>query len=97
MIRRRANTPRRRKLQESIQIVRDLTVEDYRNEAWGGADYVLGYLTDDEVEQIFAMLTDSDTEPMDLTQLNDFFRFDENTIADWLGYSSWGELEKSRK
>lgn len=31
---------------------------------------------------------------MDATDVNDFFWFENDTIADWLGFSDWEELER---
>lgn len=59
---------------------------------WSGAKNTVKYLTDDEVETIFNMLEDIYPDGMDETEVNDFFWFEDETIADWLGYGSFEEI-----
>ena len=59
---------------------------------WSGAVDTVEYLTDDELDQIEAMLEDMYPEGMDETEINDFFWFEEDTIADLLGYNDFEEL-----
>lgn len=61
---------------------------------WSGAKDTVKYLTDDEVEQIFDMLDEYYPDGMTETQVNDFFWFDDDTIAEWLGYRDFEELMK---
>lgn len=69
------------------------TEESLRNfEFWSGAKYTVNYLTDDELDQIEAMLEDLYPDGMDETDINDFFWFEDDTIAEWLGYSDFEEL-----
>lgn len=75
-----------------MRIYKELDADDYRREAWSGAVDTLNALTDDQVEQIFDMLDPND-EGMSLTELNDFFWFENDTIAEWLGYKDWEQLE----
>ena len=79
-----------------MRIYEDIDVSDFRDRAWSSAVDTLDVLTDEQVETIFSYLEDTNGEEgMDLTDLNDFFRFEEDTIAEWLGFSSWEALEKS--
>ena len=64
---------------------------------WSGARDTVQYLTDDEVEQIFSMLEEIYPEGMDETEVNDFFWFEDDTIANWLGYSSFDEIMHRRE
>lgn len=59
---------------------------------WSGARDTVKYLTADEIEEIFSMLEDTYPEGMEETELNDFFWFEDDTIAEWLGYSSFDEI-----
>ena len=64
----------------------------YDFDFWSGARDTVNYLTDDEVEQIFDMLEEIYPEGMDETELNDFFWFEDDTIAEWLGYDSFEDI-----
>ena len=55
---------------------------------WSGARDTVKYLTAEEIEEIFSMLEDAYPEGMEETEVNDFFWFEDDTIAEWLGYSS---------
>lgn len=60
---------------------------------WGGAVDTIKYLTDEEIEQIFSILEDASYEEgISETELNDFFSFEEDTIAEWLGYDSFEDI-----
>jgi hypothetical protein len=61
-------------------------------EFWSGAADTAKYLTDEEFDTIESMLEDSYPDGMDETELNDFFWFEEDTIAEWLGFSSFEKL-----
>ena len=64
----------------------------YDFDFWSGARDTVNYLTDDEVEQIFEMLEEIYPEGMDETAVNDFFWFEDETIAEWLGYDSFDDI-----
>lgn len=59
---------------------------------WSGARDTVKYLTAEEIEEIFSMLEDAYPEGMEETEVNDFFWFEDDTIAEWLGYSSFEEI-----
>jgi hypothetical protein len=61
-------------------------------EFWSGAKDKAAYLTDQEMDQIESILEDAYPDGMTDTQLNDLFWFDDDTIAEWLGYSSFEEI-----
>lgn len=63
---------------------------------WGGAKDTVKYLSDDEIEEIFSTLADSEPDGMDETAVNDFFWFEDDTIAEWLGWSDFDTLMKAR-
>jgi hypothetical protein len=82
-----------------MKVYEDIDAQDFRDKAWSGAADTLEDLTDEQIETVMQMLEDgqplnSDGEPiaMSLTELNDFFWFDRDTIAEWLGYSSYEQL-----
>jgi len=68
-------------------------VSGYDFDFWAGAEDRVKYLKIDEVEQIFSMLEEIYPDGMSETEVNDFFWFEEDTIADWLGYDSFEEIE----
>ena len=61
-------------------------------EFWSGARDTVKYLTDDELDQIELMLEEINHDGMSETEINDFFWFEEDTIAEWLGYDSFEAL-----
>ena len=82
-----------------MKVYEDIDAQEFRDKAWSGAADTLEDLTDEQVELIFQILEDSQVldesgspEMMSLTQLNDFFWFERDTIAEWLGYSDYEQL-----
>ena len=61
-------------------------------EFWSGAKDTAGYLTEQEFSTIESILEDTYPDGMSATQLNDLFWFEDDTIAEWLGYSSFDEI-----
>ena len=57
-----------------------------------GACDTVNYLTDEELDTIEIILDKRNPEGMTETEINDFFWFEEDTIAEWLGYSSFDEI-----
>ncbi len=67
--------------------------DDLRDKLWSGAIDTVNHLTNNEVKIVLDILEDAYTDnPLTLTQLNDFFWFEADTIAEWLGYGSFEEL-----
>lgn len=56
---------------------------------WSGAKDTAKYLTEDELDTIEAILEEQYPDGMDETELNDFFWFEDDTIAEWLGYEDF--------
>ena len=76
-----------------MKVYEDLSPEEFRDKAWSGAVATLEDLTDEQVETVMGLLEESNGgEVMSLTELNDFFWFERDTIAEWLGYSSYEQL-----
>lgn len=64
--------------------------ESLRNfKFWSGAADRVQYLTDAEMDAIEEMLEELYPDGMDETDLNDLFWFNEDTIAEWLGYDDF--------
>lgn len=64
---------------------------------WSGAKQTAEHLTLDDFNIIESILDDYYPDGINETELNDLFWFDEDTIAEWLGYSSFDELIESRE
>lgn len=63
---------------------------------WSGARNTVKYLTDEEVEEVFSVLEDTYPEGMDETEVNDFFWFEDDTIAEWLDWPDFETLMNAR-
>ena len=61
-------------------------------EFWGGAEDTVKYLTLDELDTIESLLEDIYPDGIDETTINDIFWFEEDTIAEWLGYNDFEEI-----
>lgn len=73
-----------------MKITSEKSLRDF--EFWSGAKETVKYLTDEELDTIEEILEDCYPEGMDETAINDFFWFEDETIAEWLGYSSFEEI-----
>ena len=61
-------------------------------EFWSGAVETVKYLTSEELETIETILEEVYPEGIDETTLNDLFWFNDDEIANWLGYDSFDEI-----
>lgn len=59
---------------------------------WSGARDTVKYLSNDELLTIESMLEELYPDGMSETEINDFFWFEEDTIANWLGYDSFEDI-----
>lgn len=67
--------------------------ESIRNfDFWSGAKDTVKYLTEDELDAIEEMLEELYPDGMDETELNDFFWFEDDLIAEWLGYEDFNAI-----
>ena len=73
-----------------MKVYTEQSLKDF--DFWSGARDRVKYLTDDQFDTIEAILEDAYPDGMTDTEINDFFWFEEDTIADWLGYNSFEEL-----
>lgn len=61
-------------------------------EFWSGAKDTVKYLTDSELDTIEYILEDIYPEGMTDTQINDIFWFEDDWIAEMLGYNNFEEI-----
>lgn len=61
-------------------------------EFWSGAVDTVKYLTDDELDTIESILENMHPEGMDETDINDIFWFEDDWIAEMLGYKNFEEI-----
>ena len=73
-----------------MKIYSEKSLKDF--EFWSGAKDTVKYLTEDEINQIENILEDCFPEGMSDTEINDFFWFEDDTIAEWLGYQSFDDI-----
>ena len=73
-----------------MKIYEEKSLKDF--EFWSGAKDTVKYLTDDELDTIESILEDIYPEGMEDTQINDLFWFEDDTIAEWLGYNDFEEI-----
>ena len=73
-----------------MKIYSEKSLKDF--DFWSGAKDTVKYLTEDELNQIENILEDCFPDGMDETEINDFFWFEDDTIAEWLGYSSFDDI-----
>ncbi|MDR0325076.1 MAG: hypothetical protein LBI19_03150 [Oscillospiraceae bacterium] len=66
-------------------------------EFWSGAADRVKILTWEQLDTIESILEDLYPDGMDETALNDLFWFDEDTIAEWLGYDSFDEIAEDER
>lgn len=77
----------------SIEVKREF---DPVKDCWDGALDTVNTLDDDELQEVLDIaFGDLEEVPTD-TDVNDFLWFENDTIAEWLGYADWVSLEKAR-
>ena len=77
-----------------MKIYTEKSLRDF--EFWSGAKDTVKYLTPEELDQIESILEECYQDGIDETAINDFFWFDEDTIAKWLGYDSFEDIIKEQ-
>lgn len=77
-----------------MKIYKEVEARDF--EFWSGGKATANYLTEDEIDYIFSLLEDMEPDGMDETAVNDFFWFEDNTIAEWLGWPDFETLMNAR-
>lgn len=71
--------------------VKEITSDNIYDELWSGGRDTLDDLTDEQIDTILSIL-ESEGSDYTLTDLNDFFWFERDTIAEWLGFDSYDDL-----
>ena len=66
--------------------------------AWSGGADTKEELTDDELDTLESMLEEIEPEEgYTDTAINDILWFERDTIAEWLGYEDWDDLERKHR
>ena len=73
-----------------MKIYSETSLQDF--EFWSGAKDTVKYLTSEELDTIESILEDCYPDGCDETTINDIFWFEDDTIAEWLGYSNFEEI-----
>lgn len=73
-----------------MKIYEEKSLTDF--DFWSGAKDTVKYLTYDELEQIEAVLEDAYPDGMEDTEINDIFWFEDDWIAEILGYENFEAL-----
>lgn len=74
----------------------EISVYEVRNDLWAGARENVELLTDDEIDIILNILDDCSCEDWTLTTVNDFFWFDSDVWAEWIGYRDFEHFYEER-
>ena len=77
-----------------MKLCTETTLDSF--EFWSGARPHAEQLTNREMDTIESIFEELYPEGMTETAINDFFWFEPDTIAEWLGYEDWEDLESDR-
>ena len=66
-----------------MKVYKEMNLRDF--EFWSGAKSNAETLTDEQLDMVETILEDAFPDGMDVTQINDIFWFDFDTIREWLG------------
>jgi hypothetical protein len=78
-----------------MRIYREIPLREF--DFWAGAKDRVKYLTRYELDQIEEMLEEICPDGLSETDLNDLFWFEDDLIAEWLGYESFEEIMERDK
>lgn len=70
----------------------EMDADALRERLWSGGADTLQDLSNAEIETVLCILEDVFPDSMSLTDLNDFFWFERDTIAEWLGIRAYEDL-----
>lgn len=62
-----------------------------------GAEDTLSYLSEDEKETVFSLMEETFNGEADETDIDDFLDYDNDTIAEWIGFPDFDTLCEARK
>ena len=74
----------------NMKIYYEQSLRDF--DFWGGAKDRVKYLSDEQLDTIENTLEELYPEGMSETEINDLFWFEEDTIAEWLGYENFDKI-----
>lgn len=75
-----------------MKITEEISLRNF--EGWSGAVDTLNTLTDEQKDLLEATLEELWPDGMDETSLNDLLWFENDAIAEWLGFDDWEDLER---
>lgn len=75
-----------------MKITSEISLRDF--EGWSGSVDTLNALTDEQKDDLEAILEELYPDGMDETSLNDLLWFEDDAIAEWLGFEDWEDLER---
>lgn len=75
-----------------MKVYKEMSLTDF--EPWSGAKDRYNVLTYEQLEQLTAILEDEYPDGMIDTQVNDLLWFEEDWIAEMLGFTDWESLER---
>lgn len=73
-----------------MKVYREISLRDF--DFWAGARDTVKYLTEEELEQIEQILEDLYPDGIGETELNDLVWFEDDLIAEWLGYETFEKI-----
>lgn len=76
----------------TVITAKDMDAQDIRDMVWSGAEDRVRCLSDREIDTIIDILAEQYPDGIDETELNDFFWFDDDIYAEWLGFADAEEL-----
>jgi len=78
-----------------MKVYREISLSEF--EFWAGAKDRVKYLTEEELDQIEQILEEINPEGLSETDINDLFWFEDELIAEWLGYENFDEIMERDK
>lgn len=75
-----------------MKIYRECSLTDF--EPWSGGADRYNVLTYEQLEQLEPIFEELFPNGASETEINDTFWFEDDTIAEWLGFSDWEALER---
>lgn len=73
-----------------MKIYQEMSADNF--EFWSGARDTVKELTEDQLSEVWEMLEEMYPDGATDTEVNDFFWFEEDTIAEWLGFDTFEKL-----
>lgn len=73
-----------------LTVKSEMRLQDF--EAWSGAKDTLKYLTMEEIDQLEMYIAEMFPDGLTDMELNDFLWFEDDLIAELLGYASFDEI-----